>query len=200
MADPHIHSLIEDVQGIGFGIVLAAVGIQILTFMGFVAGQTTGLAAIISYTAGWPFSAVYFAISLPFLALAYVRMGAVFAAKTFVTTALLSLLTAILPRWIQFSNIEPAFAAFLFGALFGFAALAVVRHGSSFGGISVLWLMLQDRTGFPAGYAQLIFDIGLFAVAFAVIDTHLVAWSFLGAAIFNLFLAINHRKDRYIAS
>ena len=41
------HSLIEDIQGIGFGVCMAAVGMHILTFMGFVAGQTTGVAALI---------------------------------------------------------------------------------------------------------------------------------------------------------
>jgi hypothetical protein len=27
-----------------------------------------------------------------------------------------------------------------------------------------------------------------------------VAWSFLGAAVVNLVIAINHRRDRYIAT
>ena len=48
MTDPTHHSLIEDVQGIGFGICMAAVGMHVLTFMGFVAGQTTGVAALIA--------------------------------------------------------------------------------------------------------------------------------------------------------
>lgn len=200
MADSQHHNLIDDLQGIGFGILLGAVGIHILTFMGFVAGQTTGIAVLISYATGWPFAPVYFAISLPFLALAYLRMGAMFALKTAVTVVLLTLATAFLPRWLQFEAISPPFAAVLFGALFGFAALAVVRHGGSFGGVSVLWLMLQDRTGFRAGYAQLIFDAALFGVAFFFIEPVLLMWSFLGAAVFNLFLAINHRNDRYIAS
>ena len=88
----------------------------------------------------------------------------------------------------------------MFGILFGIAALAVVRHGGSFGGISILWLMLQDRTGFPAGYAQLAFDVLLFAVAALILDSATLGWSFAGAVVFNLFLAINHRKDRYIAT
>ena len=200
MTDPGHHSLIEDAQGMAFGVFLAAVGIHILTFMGFVAGQTTGVAALISYTTGWPFPAVYFGISLPFFWLGYRRMGLRFAIKTFIAVANLSVAIAVLPRWLSFAAIHPAFAAVLFGTLFGFAALAVVRHGGSFGGTSILWLILQDRTGFQAGYAQLIFDIGLFAISLVFLDWHIVAWSFLGAAVFNLFLAINHRRDRYIAT
>jgi uncharacterized membrane-anchored protein YitT (DUF2179 family) len=127
-------------------------------------------------------------------------MGARFALKTLITIAALSVLTALLPRWLGFSHIHPTFAAVLFGILFGIAALAVVRHGGSFGGISILWLMLQDRTGFPAGYAQLAFDIALFAVSALILEPGPLLWSFAGAVVFNLFLAINHRKDRYIAT
>lgn len=200
MTDPMRHSLIEDVQGIAFGVCMAAVGMHILTFSGFVAGQTTGVAALIAYGFNLPFPAVYFAVSLPFLWFGWRRMGARFALKTLITIAALSVLTALLPRWLGFSHIHPAFAAVLFGILFGIAALAVVRHGGSFGGISILWLMLQDRTGFPAGYAQLAFDVGLFAISALILEPGPLLWSFAGAVVFNLFLAINHRKDRYIAT
>ena len=200
MTAPVPHSVLEDAQGIAFGVCMAAVGMHILTFMGFVAGQTTGVAALISYTTGLPFPAVYFAISLPFLWFGYRRMGAAFAFKTFVSVAALSLAMTALPNWLVFQQINPAFAAVLFGILFGIAALAVVRHGGSFGGISILWLVLQDRTGLQAGYAQMAFDVALFAVSLIFLDWHLLGWSFLGAAVFNLFLAINHRRDRYIAT
>ena len=200
MTDPTRHSLIEDVQGIAFGVCMAAVGMHVLTFSGFVAGQTTGVAALIAYGFNLPFPAVYFAVSVPFLWFGWRRMGARFALKTLVTIATLSILTAVLPNWLGFSHIHPAFAALLFGILFGIAALAVVRHGGSFGGISILWLMLQDRTGVPAGYAQLVFDIVLFAISALILETGPLMWSFAGAVVFNLFLAINHRKDRYIAT
>jgi uncharacterized membrane-anchored protein YitT (DUF2179 family) len=200
MTDPTRHSLMEDVQGIAFGVCMAAVGMHVLTFSGFVAGQTTGVAALIAYGFNLPFPAVYFAVSVPFLWFGWRRMGVRFALKTLVTIATLSILTAVLPNWLGFSHIHPAFAALLFGILFGIAALAVVRHGGSFGGISILWLMLQDRTGFPAGYAQLVFDIVLFAISALILETGPLLWSFAGAVVFNLFLVINHRKDRYIAT
>lgn len=200
MTDPRTHSLIEDAQGIAFGIVMAALGIHILTHMGFATGQTTGLAILIAYWTALPFPAVYFTINLPFLYLGWRRMGGRFAVKTLVTTAALSVLTAILPRWMQLGDIEPAFAAIVFGTLFGIAALAVVRHGGSFGGFSVVALMVQDRWGIQAGYVQLAFDVVLFAIAALILDPAMLGWSFLGAATFSLFLAVNHRRDRYIAA
>jgi uncharacterized membrane-anchored protein YitT (DUF2179 family) len=200
MTDPTRHSLIEDIQGIAFGVCMGAMGILVMQHMGFVTGQTTGLAVLLSYATGLPFPVVYFVISLPFLALGYWRMGARFAVKTFISVTLLTLATAILPRWISFGAIEPGFAAVLFGTLFGFSALSVVRHGGSFGGFSIVALMVQDRFRIQAGYVQLAFDVVLFAVAAFVIDPVLLAYSFVGAAVFNLFLAINHRRDRYVAA
>lgn len=194
------HSAVDDAQGIAFGVTMAALGMHILTHMGFVTGQTTGLAVLIAHATGLPFPAVYFAITLPFLGLAWRRMGVGFALKTLVTTAALSALVALLPHWIELGRIEPAVAAVLFGLLFGIAALAAIRHGGSFGGLSVLWIELQDRTGFPAGHAQLLSDVVIFGLAALVIPVETLGYSFVGAAVFSLFLAVNHRRDRYIAA
>ncbi len=194
------HSPIEDAQGIVFGVSMAALGMHILTHMGFVTGQTAGLAVIIAHLTGLPFAPVYFAVTLPFLGLAWRRMGGRFALKTLITTAALSLTVAALPNWIELGRMDPVVAAVLFGMLFGIAALAVVRHGGSFGGLSVLWVELQDRTGFPAGHAQLLSDLMIFGVAALIVPLDVLGYSFLGAAVFALFLAVNHRRDRYIAA
>jgi uncharacterized membrane-anchored protein YitT (DUF2179 family) len=200
MTDPAHHNLIEDAQGLAFGVFMAAVAVHILTFMGFVAGQSAGVAALLSYATGYSFSLIYMVISLPFIALAYFRMGRRFALKTVMAVIGLSTVTALLPKALVFQSINPATAAILYGGMIGMATLATVRHGGSFGGISVLWLWVQDRWGFPAGYSQLIFDAALFCVAAFVIAPEKLMWSFLGAVVFNLFLAINHRRDRYITS
>lgn len=200
LADRPRHSAVDDVQGIAFGVTMAALGMHILTHMGFVTGQTTGLAVLIAHATGLPFPAVYFAVTLPFLGLAWKRMGARFALRTLATTAALSGLVAVLPNWLELGRIEPALAAVLFGLLFGIAALAAIRHGGSFGGLSVLWIELQDRTGFPAGHAQLLSDVVIFGLAALVMPVDILAYSFLGAAVFSLFLAVNHRRDRYIAA
>ena len=50
-------SAVDDVQGIAFGVTMAALGMHILTHMGFVTGQTTGLAVLIAHATGLPFPA-----------------------------------------------------------------------------------------------------------------------------------------------
>jgi uncharacterized membrane-anchored protein YitT (DUF2179 family) len=200
MTNPEKHSPIEDAQGIAYGATMAAFGIVILTHLGLVTGQTAGLAVLVSYATGWGFGPVFFAINLPFYVLAYLRMGPVFTAKTFVAVALLSALSLWLPTQVSFATLNPWVGAVLFGFLSGSALLALFRHGASLGGIGIVALMLQDRLGWRAGWVQLGFDAVLFAVAFAVIEARLVIISFLGALVVNLVVAINHRRDRYVAA
>lgn len=200
MTDPKTHSLIEDAQGLAFGATMAAFSIVILTHLGMITGQTAGLAVLISYASGIPFGPVFFAINIPFYWFGYRRMGLPFTIKTFLAVAALSVLSALMPGWVDFSTLNPAFGAILFGFVSGAALLAIFRHGASLGGIGILALYLQDKTGFRAGHTQLLFDALLFAVALTLLPWPIVAWSFLGAAVVNLVIAINHRRDRYIAT
>jgi uncharacterized membrane-anchored protein YitT (DUF2179 family) len=200
MTDPRTHSLIEDAQGLLFGTGMAAFGITILTHLGLVTGQTAGLAVLISYATGWGFGTVFFVVNLPFYWLGYRRMGARFVAKTFIAVAMLSVFSAAMPRWVDFAQLDPVAGSLIFGAITGSALLALFRHGASLGGIGILALYLQDRTGFRAGWTQLAFDICLFAVAFTLRDATTVAISALGAGVVNLTIAMNHRRDRYIAA
>ncbi|MEZ5883713.1 MAG: YitT family protein [Paracoccaceae bacterium] len=200
MTDPNQHSPLEDAQGIAYGGLMAAFGIVILTHLGFVTGQTAGLAVLISYATGWSFGIVFFLINLPFYWLGYLRMGRVFVLKTFVAVALLSAASMILPRHVSFETLHPAVGAVLFGFVSGSALLALFRHGASLGGVGIVALYLQDKTGFRAGWTQILFDIGVFSLALLLRDVQTVAWSFLGALVTNMVIAFNHRRDRYIAT
>ena len=200
MADANRHNLIEDAQGIAYGAGMAAFGITILTHLGLVTGQTAGLAVLISYATGWGFGPVFFVVNLPFYWLGYRRLGPVFVAKTFAAVGLMSALAMLFPRWTSFAHLDPVVGAVLFGAISGSALLALFRHGASLGGVGIVALYLQDVTGFRAGWTQLLFDIAVFALALTLRDVPTVAISALGALVVNLVIAVNHRRDRYIAT
>lgn len=193
------HTAFDDAQGIAFGAVMAAFGVAILTHLGLITGQTAGLSVLLSYATGLPFGAVFFAVNLPFYWLGWRRMGAAFTVKTFASVALLSGLSLLMPGWLSFAHLDPLFGAILFGFCSGAGLLALFRHGASLGGVGIVALMIQDRTGFRAGWTQLGFDLVLFAVALLRLDLQTVVLSALGAVILNLVIAINHRRDRYIA-
>ncbi len=197
--NPRKHGLAADAQGLLFGSSMAAAAMLILTHLGLVTGQTAGLAVLLSYMTGYSFGAVFFVVNLPFYWLAFRRMGLLFTLKTFIAVGLLSGFSFVLPGLFQIQYIHPAIGALLFGMMSGAGLLALFRHGASLGGVGILALYLQEKTGFRAGYTQLLFDVCVFALAFFVIDTTAVLYSMLGALVVNLTIAINHRKDWYVA-
>lgn len=201
MTEAGTHSLIEDAQGIAYGAMMAGFGIVVLTHLGLVTGQTAGLAVLISYATGWSFGPVFFVINIPFYLLGYLRLGPAFTLKTFASVALLSGFSVLMPGWVSFADLNPLFGAVLFGFLSGSALLALFRHGASLGGIGILALIAQERLGWRAGWVQLGFDAVLFIAALILLrDPLVIAYSFIGALVVNLVIAINHRRDRYIAT
>ena len=193
------HTLLEDAQGIVFGTAMAALGVLFLREAGLATGQTAGMALILSYATGRDLGLVFFALNVPFYLLALLRMGRAFALKTLAAVALLSGLLAVGPDHVTLGPTHPAVAAALGGIAAGFGLLALFRHGASLGGVGVLAVWLQDAVGFRAGWTQMIIDAGVFAAALAVLDWRAVGWSVLGAALLNLVIAVNHRRDRYVA-
>ncbi len=192
------HSLGEDAMAFVLGTAMCALGILFLTHLGLITGQTAGLAVLLSYVNDWPFGWVFFAVNLPFYILAWTRLGPRFTVKSFIAVAMVSAMSEAFPRLITLGDVYAPLGAALAGAMTGLGLIVLFRHGASLGGIGVLALYLQERTGFRAGWTQLLFDTALFAAAALVLDPWLVGWSLLGAVVVNLIIAVNHRKDRYI--
>ena len=197
-AAPSRHSLFDDAQGLLTGTLFVALALVMFRQAGLVTGGTAGLAFIAHYALGVPFGAAFFAINLPFYALAWRRMGARFTLKTFAAVALLSLLAEAVPRWVVLQSVHPAFAALGGGLLMGAGLLILFRHRASLGGVNVLVLHLQERYGWRAGTVQMAIDGAIVAGALWITDWQRVAWSVLGAVVLNLVLAVNHRPGRYV--
>lgn len=193
------HSLVEDAQGLLVGTLLVALSVQLWQGAGLVTGQIAGLSLVTSYATGWAFGPVFFALNLPFYWLALRRLGRAFTLKTFAAVGLLSLFTELLPALVVIEPLSPAAAAVLAGVMAGAGLLALFRHGASLGGVGIVAVWLQDTRGIRAGWVQLGFDAAVFALALGAIAPLTVLWSLLGALVLNLIIAINHRRDRYVA-
>lgn len=198
--DPRKHTLWEDIQGLGLGIFLCSLGVHILTTVGLITGQTAGIAVILSYLTGYSFGVMFFLVNLPFYWIAYRRLGVEFTVKSLISVSVMSLLTELLPSWMSFDQVDPALGAIAFGATVGIGLLALFRHNGSMGGLGVVALLVQDKTGFKAGWVQLITDAVIFSVALSLFPTQVVIYSLLGAVTLNLVITFNHRRDRYIAT
>ncbi|ALT76890.1 YitT family protein [Paucibacter sp. KCTC 42545] len=193
------HSNFEDVQALITGTLFVALGVALFKQVGMLTGGTVGIAFLIHYASGLPFGALFFTINLPFYWLAYHRMGPAFTVKTVLAVGLMSVLSEILPRWLQFSLLNPIFAAIAGGLLIGAGMLILFRHRASLGGLNVLVLYLQEKKGWPAGYVQAALDGLILLSSLAFVSPSRVALSLLGMAAINAALVVNHRPGRYTA-
>lgn len=194
------HSLFDDIQGMSLGVFMAGLGLHLLTTAGLITGQTAGIAVILSYLTDYSFGSIFFLINLPFYMLAWRRLGAAFTIKSLISVTLLSVLAELIPQGFVIGYLDPVLGAIAFGAVTGVGLLALFRHNGSLGGLGVVALLIQDTTGFRAGWVQLIFDGFVFGTAFFLFDAGIVLYSLLGAVVLNVIIAFNHRRDRYVAT
>ncbi len=139
------HSLLEDVQGLLAGTLMVGLAVSLFRTAGLITGGTTGIAFLAHYWQSWPLGAVLFALNLPFYVFGWRLLGRVFIYKTFAAVALLSGFIELLPLWISFAHLSPAFAAVMGGLLAGAGLLILVRHGASLGGVSITAVYLQKK-------------------------------------------------------
>lgn len=192
------HGVVEDVLGILTGTFAASFGLMLLHASGAVTGGTAGLALLLGYASDWPFWLVFAVVNLPFAALAIWKKGWDFTLRTAVSIALVSGFSALIPALVRIDDIQPLFGT-LAGNLFaGIGLLILFRHRSSLGGVNIIALIVQERTGFRAGWTQMAFDVAIIAVSLVVVPWQNVVLSAVGALLLNLVLALNHRPGRYI--
>jgi len=193
------HSAFEDAQGIFVGATLVALAVQFLASSNLLTGQIAGLSLLGSYASTWSFGTIFFVLNLPFYLLGLRQLGVVFTLKTFAAVGVLSVMSELFPLALSIHMIHPALAASLGGVLAGVGLIVLFRHGATLGGVGIVALWLQDTRGIQAGNTQLVFDLVVFGVAFAILPTETVFWSLLGAVILNMIITVNFRRDRYVA-
>ncbi|MBZ8133996.1 YitT family protein [Afifella sp. IM 167] len=194
----HKHRLYEDALALFIGTLLVALGLDIYAEATLLTGSTAGLALLVQYGTGIPFSPVFFVVNLPFYALAIGKMGWRFTIATFLAVGLVSVFTRLTPEWIEIGEVNSLYAALMGGILLGTGLLVLFRHRAGLGGVNILAVYLQDHFGLRAGYVQLAIDAAIMVAALFVVDADRVLLSLLGAAVLNFIIAINHRPGRYV--
>ncbi|MCA1924388.1 YitT family protein [Buttiauxella noackiae] len=193
------HNLIDNIQGQIFGVIIISFGMSILHGLGLITGQTAGLAFLITYATGTSFGIVFFLINIPFYLLAAMRLGFAFTINTLMAVTLISIFTGLLPSFISYNYFNPLVGSVLAGLCIGIGLLGLFRHKSSCGGIGILAIYIQEKTGLKAGWFQLAFDLVLFSSSLFFLKPQLVLYSLIGAAVLNFLVAWNHRKEWYVA-
>ena len=192
------HGSYEDAQALFSGTLFVAMALMLFNQAGLLIGSTAGMAFLLHYVTDISFGKLFFVVNLPFYWFAWTRMGREFTLKTFVSVALLSLLTELFPHVMQVSYINPLFASLLGGLLLGTGCLFLARHRSSLGGATIVSLYMQNRYGVRAGKVQLAIDCVVLLLALFVVPLERVFYSVLAAVVMGVFLWISHRPGRYV--
>ena len=195
---PPRHSAVEDVLGILTGTLIASFGLFLLTSSAAVTGGTAGLALLVSYAGTVPFGVLFFAVNIPFFALAVWKKGWNFTLRTVLAVALVSLFSALHPLALNIDTLNPVYGVLLGNLVIGVGLLVLFRHRSSLGGFNILALVLQEKLGWRAGYVQMALDVTVVLAALLAVSPWVVLLSAAGAVVLNLTLALNHRPGRYL--
>lgn len=192
------HSFFEDLFGIASGSVLLAVGIALLHSGGILTGGVAGLALMLAKSLELQVGNVFFALSLPFLILAFFKKSQRFAFRSAINLVFVSVLVNQLDGVVDFDIKNKIAVAVIANLMLGIGLIVIFRHYSSLGGFNVVALLLQEKFKIPAGYVQLVFDVLVLLTGIATYGVALVVISAFGAILLNISLAINHREDRYL--
>lgn len=194
------HSVLEDILGILTGTFAASLGLFLMKTGEVVTGGTAGLALLLSYSLPVSFGVLFFAVNVPFFALAVWKKGWDFTLRTAAAVLLVSLSTLLHPAALGVMDINPYYAAAGGNLLAGVGLLILFRHRASLGGFNILALVLQERLHWRAGYVQMALDLAIVVAAVTVMPLLHVALSAAGAVLLGLVLALNHRPGRYLGS
>lgn len=192
------HTLADDVLGILTGTFAASLGLHLLRASEAVTGGTAGLSLLLGYATPWPFWVLFAVINIPFAVLAVVKKGWDFTIRTVICIALVSGFAVVHETFFVIGWLQPLYGTLAGNLLAGIGMLILFRHGASVGGIHVVGLLIQERTGVRAGWTLMVFDVLVILLAFLVVPWPNVLMSAAGAVLLNLVLALNHRPGRYI--
>ncbi|HQQ94664.1 MAG TPA: YitT family protein [Bacteroidia bacterium] len=141
----------------------------------FIDGGATGISLLINALSDVPLYQLIMAVNIPFIILAYVVMGRVFALKTILAICGLALCLATVdfPNVTNENILVAGFGGFFLGAGIGLT----VRGGAVIDGTEVLAIYLSRKFGTTIGDIVLLINIVIFSVAAYFLGVEIALYS-----------------------
>jgi uncharacterized membrane-anchored protein YitT (DUF2179 family) len=161
------------------GIFSAAMGLKgFLLSSQFIDGGVTGVSMLLSQVLGFPLAILIFVINLPFIAIGYRQIGKLFAIKSTLAIAGLSLCLA----FVSFPDVTPdKLLTAVFGGLFIGAGIGLaIRGGAVLDGTEIAALLVSRQSHLlKVGDVILIFNIFIFLAAMYFLGVESALYSIL---------------------
>lgn len=169
---------VKDMILICIGIFSASFGLKgFLLTNQFIDGGATGISLLLSVITQVPLYLLVICVNIPFVILAYHVVGKMFAVKTVVAIAGLSLVLA----FVQFPTVTndkllvAVFGGFFLGAGIGFA----VRGSAVIDGTEVLAIFLSRKTGTTIGDIIVVINVFIFGAAAYLLGIEVALYSMI---------------------
>lgn len=187
------------------GSLLIALGIKTVAVpQGLVSGGVSGISLLLYYFTQTLTPGLWLLLlNIPIACLGWAMVSRRFLLYTaygmLAITAFMEVLDGVLPVT------DPLLAAIAAGALLGGGVGLCLRSLGSSGGLDILAVILHQRYGFRVGQLTFLFNAGVFAVSFALMDVDRVLYSlilvFVSAQLTDSVLSMfNQRKLVFIIS
>lgn len=170
---------VKDTFSVLTGIAFAVIGLEFFIVPNHLLdGGVTGISLLLSFITKLDVSIFIFLINVPFIIMGYRQVGKLFAFKTFLAIATLSMILMVMHSFhptalTQEPILISVFGGICLGAGIGFA----MRGGCVIDGTEVLALYLTRKTSMQVGEIILIINVLVFGVAAALqgIETALLS-------------------------
>ncbi|PYF04673.1 YitT family protein [Ureibacillus chungkukjangi] len=168
-------------------------GIYILHSANVATGGTVGLALSINYWITLGFAITYLLVNIPFMILAYKKLGKEFTISTVISICMLtgiSFLTGLIP-----TISIPAWIGVVLGSAFaGIGMTYLFLKNSSLGGTSILAVFLQKKYNWDPGKTLFVLDIFILLTTVYSIGWSGLLYSALSAFIVSSIVSISRKQ------
>ena len=142
-------------------------------------GGIVGISMILNYLTGVNLGLALLCINLPFICLAFTKMGKYFVIQTFFAVAMLSIATNVFHH-IHFVVTNDILLSTIFGGIILGAGVGVVlKNEGSLDGTEIMALVLSKKYGFSVGEIVMGFNIIIYAIAGLVLTWESAMYSIL---------------------
>lgn len=142
-------------------------------------GGVVGISMILNYLTGFNLGLALLLINLPFICLAFTKMGKYFVLQTFFAVSMLSLATNVFHH-IHFVVTNDVLLSTIFGGIIlGTGVGTVLKNEGSLDGTEIMALVLSKKFGFSVGEIVMGFNIVIYFVAGVVLTWESAMYSVL---------------------
>lgn len=142
-------------------------------------GGIVGISMILNYLTGINLGLALLCINLPFICLAFTKMGKYFVIQTFFAVAMLSIATNVFHH-IHFVVTNDILLSTIFGGIIlGAGVGTVLKNEGSLDGTEIMALVLSKKYGFSVGEIVMGFNIIIYAIAGLVLTWESAMYSIL---------------------